>query len=54
MQIVFYFFPLVNSNLPVDKINDINNLVTDISICIITSSFFYYLLVYIPERQKKE
>lgn len=53
LQIVFNLFPLFASNLPVEKINNINSFIADISICIITSSFFYYLLVYIPEKQRK-
>ena len=52
LQIVFDIFPLFESNYPLTKIEKINSLAIDCSIGIITSTLFYILLVYIPERRK--
>lgn len=52
LQIVFDIFPLFESNYPLIKAEKINSLVIDCSIGIITSTLFYILLVYIPERRK--
>lgn len=52
LQIVFDIFPLFESNYPLIKAEKINSLAIDCSIGIITSTLFYILLVYIPERRK--
>ena len=49
MQIVFGIFPLWECDWPGDKIERVNSLVVDLSVGVITSSFFYYLLVYLRE-----
>ena len=52
LQIVFGLIPLINTNLDFDRITLVNGFVVDMSIGIITSTFFYYLLVYIGERKR--
>lgn len=52
LQIVFDAFPLFESKHPLIRVDKINSLVVDCSIGIITSTLFYILLVYIPERRK--
>lgn len=54
LQIVFDVFPLFESKYPLMKVNEINSLVVDSSIGIITSTLFYILLVYIPENRKSK
>lgn len=54
LQIVFGWIPLINCNYSTERIANINSLVVDLSIGVITSSFFYYLLVYIPEKEGKK
>lgn len=52
LQIVFDAFPLFESKHPLIRVDKINSLVVDCSIGIITSTLFYILLVYIPEKRK--
>lgn len=54
LQIVFDVFPLFESKYSIMKIDKINSLVVDSSIGIITSTLFYILLVYIPEKRKSK
>lgn len=52
LQIVFDWFPTIECNYSINKIDKINNLVISLSIAIITSTLFYILLVYLPEKKK--
>lgn len=52
LQIVFDAFPLFESKHPLIRVDKINSFVVDCSIGIITSTLFYILLVYIPEKRK--
>ena len=54
LQIVFGLIPLFNSNLSTSRIDLINGFVVDMSVGIMTSTFFYYLLVYIGERRRSK
>ena len=54
IQIVFGWIPSFECNYPVDKIDKINSLIVDLSIVVITSTFFYYILVYQPEKRKEK
>jgi len=53
LQIKFSLFPLIESTLTVSTKISINILVVDLSIGIILSSFFYVIVVLIPEYRKK-
>lgn len=53
-QIIFGLIPSFECDYPVDKIDKINSLVIDLSLGVITSTFFYYILVYIPEKRKEK
>lgn len=52
LQIIFNWFPTFSCNYPADKIEQINSLVIDLSIGVITSTLFYILLVYLPDKKK--
>lgn len=52
LQIVFDVIPLWKCDMSPEKIERINSFVVDLSLGIITSTFFYYLLVYIGERKR--
>lgn len=52
LQIVFDLFPIIECDYSTNKIEKINNLVISLSIAIITSTLFYILLVYLPEKKK--
>ena len=52
LQIVFDVIPLWECDMSPEKIERINSFVVDLSLGIITSTFFYYLLVYIGERKR--
>lgn len=52
LQIVFDVFPMFESKYSINKVDRINSLVVDVSIGVITSTLFYILLVYIPEKRK--
>lgn len=54
LQIVFEWVPLISCNYSTERIANINSLVVDLSIGVITSSFFYYLLIYIPEKRRQK
>lgn len=54
IQIIFGWIPSFECNYSTDKIDRINSLAVDISIGVITSTFFYYILVYIPEKRKEK
>ena len=45
LQIVFGVFPCRECDWPSDKIERVNSLVVDLAVGVITSTFFYYLLV---------
>lgn len=45
---------LINTDYTPDKIDRINSFVIDMAIGIITSTLFYILLVYIPQRKKEK
>lgn len=52
LQIVFGVFPCWECDWPSDKIERVNSLVVDLAVGVITSTFFYYLLVYMGERKR--
>ncbi|MFM2432067.1 MAG: hypothetical protein RLZZ511_3280 [Cyanobacteriota bacterium] len=52
LQINVGLFPLLPSSLPEDRISKINGLVSDLCQGIVVSTFFYFLLVYLPEQEK--
>ncbi|WP_337793934.1 hypothetical protein [Phocaeicola plebeius] len=54
LQIVFDVFPMFESKYSIKKVDRINSLVVDVSIGVITSTLFYILLVYIPEKRKSK
>lgn len=54
LQIVFEVIPLLDSSFTEEKAERINSFVVDLSLGIITSTFFYYLLVYIGERKRSK
>lgn len=54
LQIVFEVIPLWASSFTEEKAEKINSFVVDLSLGIITSTFFYYLLVYIGERRRSK
>lgn len=54
LQIVFEVIPLWDSCFTEEKAEKINSFVVDLSLGIITSTFFYYLLVYIGERRRSK
>lgn len=54
IQIIFGWIPSFECNYSTDKIDKINSLVVDLSIGVITSTFFYYILVYKPEKRKEK
>ena len=50
LQIVFGLIPLIKCGLSPERVSLINSLTVDLSVGVITSTFFYYLLVYLPEQ----
>ena len=50
LQIVFGIFPLIECGMCPERIALINTFVVDLSLGIIVSTLFYYLLVYLPEK----
>lgn len=52
LQIVFNVIPLWECDMSPERIECINSFVVDLSLGIITSTFFYYLLVYLGERKR--
>lgn len=54
LQIVFGLIPLIDSDLSPQRITLINGLIVDLSIGIIISTLFYYLLVYVPEKIRRK
>lgn len=54
LQIVFELLPAISCNYSIERIEKINSFIVDLSIGVITSSFFYYLLVYIPEKRRQK
>ena len=54
MQIVFGLFPVWECDWPSDKIERVNSLVVDLAVGVITSTFFYYLLVYMGEWKRSK
>lgn len=53
LQVVFEIIPCWKCDLSINKILRINEMVKDFSIAVISSVFFYLLLVVIPERIKQ-
>ena len=54
LQIVFEVIPVWECNLTNEKIDRINSFVVDLSLGVITSTFFYYLLVYYGEWKRSK
>lgn len=54
VYIVFEPIPLISSNFPVGKILKINNLIIDLGTGVVISTMFYFLLVFIPEKNRKK
>lgn len=54
LQLVFEIFPLWVCDFTEEKSNKVNSFIVDLSLGIITSTFFYYLLVYIGERKRSK
>lgn len=54
LQIVFGVFPCRECDWPSDKIERVNSLVVDLAVGVITSTFFYYLLVYMGEWKRSK
>ena len=52
-QIVFGLLPLISCDLSKERVDLINGFVVDMSVGILTSTFFYYLLVYLPEKRRR-
>lgn len=52
IQVVFNWIPCIEYDYPLDKIDKINSLIVDLSIGVITSTLFYILLVYLPDKKK--
>lgn len=50
LQIVFGLIPLVKCGLSPERVSLINSMTVDLSIGVITSTLFYYLLVYLPAQ----
>lgn len=53
LQIVFGLCPLISCDLSKERVDLINGFVVDMSVGILTSTFFYYLLVYLPEKRRR-
>lgn len=53
LQVVFEIIPCWKCNWSIDKVARINDMAKDFSITILSSTFFYLLLVIIPERIKQ-
>ena len=53
LQVVFEVIPCWKSDWPIDKVTRINDMVKDFSITVISSTFFYLVLVVIPEKIKQ-
>lgn len=51
-QIVFDIIPKIEVGFSIEKAEKINTFVLDCSIAVVTSTLFYLLLVYIPEKRK--
>lgn len=54
LQIVFGLIPCWECDWPSDKIERVNSFVVDLAVGVITSSFFYYLLVYLGEWKRSK
>jgi hypothetical protein len=54
LQVDIGIISLYNSGLQLTRIENINSLVSNLSQGIIISTFFYFLLVYLPERFKQK
>ena len=53
LQVVFEVVPCWKSDWSIDKVSRVNDMAKDFSITVISSTFFYLLLVIIPERIKQ-
>lgn len=53
LQIRFQFFPLINFHLSENVSNNFNELIANISLGIIISTIFYLVVVYYPEKSKR-
>lgn len=54
LQVVFEIIPCWKSDWPIDKISRVNDMAKDFSITVISSTFFYLVLVVIPEKIKQQ
>lgn len=54
VQMFFHIFSLIPINIDELRVERINSSITSLCLGIITSSFFYVLLVYIPEKKKHQ
>lgn len=54
LQIVFGLIPCWECDWPSDKIGRVNSFVVDLAVGVFTSTFFYYLLVYLGERKRSK
>ena len=54
LQIVFGLFPCWECDWPGNKVERANSLVVDLAVGVITSTFFYYLLVYLGEWKRSK
>ena len=54
LQIVFRVFSCWECDWPSDKLERVNSLVVDLAVGVITSTFFYYLLVYLGEWKRSK
>lgn len=54
LQIVFGLFPVWECDWPSDKIERVNSFVVDLAVGVFTSTFFYYLLVYLGEWKRSK
>ena len=54
LQVVFEEIPCCKCDWPLDKISRVNDMAKDFSITVISSTFFYLILVVIPEKIKEK
>lgn len=54
LQVVFEVIPYWNCDWSTDKISRVNDMAKDFSITVISSTLFYFLLVIIPEKVKRQ
>lgn len=52
--VITVYFPCLTSNLSDSIISSVNNVIINLCCCVHISTLFYYLLVYFPEKHKKD